>query len=91
MTSSANPGGPAQSHRFVLVYRSETREIEGAATIWRGWVQRVPNPRQREMDMQTDDRVDFRDLAEVPELLELLMTRAGTPEEAKPSTRRRRP
>ena len=31
----------SQSFRFVVVYRAEAREIEGAAEVRRGWVQRI--------------------------------------------------
>ena len=50
---------PPQSHRFVVVYRNEHREIEGAADIWRGWVERIPNPRQRELERQRAVRPAF--------------------------------
>ena len=75
-----------QSHRFVVVYRAESREIDGAAAIWRGWVERIPDPRQREMDRQKPDRIDFRDLTDLPDHMSTLMARAG-PSEAASSDR----
>lgn len=73
-----NTRQPPQSHRFVVVYRNEHREIEGAADIWRGWVERIPNPRQRELERQREDRLDFRNLSDLPHLIEMLIRRSET-------------
>lgn len=68
------------SHRFVVVYRCEAREIDGAAEVWRGWVERIPDPRQRVEDGQSEERLGFTDLAEVPELMTRLIEDAGQPD-----------
>lgn len=73
-----------QSHRFVVVYRNEAREIENAAEIWRGWIERIPYPRQRESDQQVEDRLGFQTLEELPLLITRLMERSPPPER-KPS------
>ncbi|MGI9507416.1 MAG: hypothetical protein ACR2RE_30605 [Geminicoccaceae bacterium] len=80
-----------QSHRFVLVYRMESREIEGAADVWRGWIERVPDPRQREHGQQTEDRLGFHDLSELPGLVETLISRSETASASTPSKRRSAP
>ncbi|WP_344848126.1 hypothetical protein [Celeribacter arenosi] len=80
------------SHRFVVVYRAENREIHGAATIWRGWIERIPDPRQREMDRQKPDRIDFRDLTDLPRHIETLIERSDPPPAStQGKTSRRRP
>ncbi len=68
-----------QSNRFVVVYRAETREIEGADIVWRGWVERIPDPRQREIEKQEDDRLGFNMLSELPDLISRLIERSGKP------------
>lgn len=65
------------SHRFVVVYRCERREIDGAADVWRGWIERIPDPRQRVEDGQSEDRLGFHDLKEVPALMTRLIKDAG--------------
>lgn len=69
-----------QSHRFVVVYRNEAREIANAAEVWRGWVERIPNPRQREIHRQDEDRLDFQSLEELPALIIRLIERCNAPE-----------
>ncbi len=68
-----------QSHRFVVVFRNEIREIENAAEVWRGWVERIPDPRQREIGRQDDDRLDFQSLEELPALIGRLIARSNAP------------
>jgi len=67
---------PSQSHRFVVVYRLEAREIAEAAEVWRGWVERIPDPRQRAEAGQTDERLGFQNLDELPGLIARLMEHA---------------
>lgn len=69
-----------QSHRFVVVFRREAREIENATEVWRGWVERIPSPRQKEIDHQEDDRLDFQSLEELPKLIARLIERSNAPE-----------
>lgn len=68
---------PYISHRFVVVWRCEAREIVGAAKVWRGWIERIPDPRQRFEDGQTEERLGFNDLDEVPERIRALIEDAG--------------
>ncbi|MFV0385051.1 hypothetical protein [Paracoccus sp. (in: a-proteobacteria)] len=72
------------SHRFVVVYRRETREISGAVEVWRGWIERIPDPRQRVEEGQTEGRLGFNELAEIPGLMMQLI------DEAKQCDRRKR-
>ncbi|WP_372571757.1 hypothetical protein [Ruegeria jejuensis] len=65
-----------QSHRFVVIYRCEPREIAGAAEVWRGWVERIPDPRQRAEAGQTEERLGFHELQELPALITRLMDEA---------------
>lgn len=85
--SVVNNAQKHQSHRFVVVYRSENRELENAAEIWRGWVERIPDPRQRELDKQNTERLGFQALSDLPHLIEELMDRAAAMTDA-PSNRR---
>lgn len=78
-----------QSHRFVVVYRSEEREIEGVGEIWRGWVERVPDPRQRDLEGQLDERLSFTELSELPERVGTLITQAGRRSQQYPAKKRR--
>lgn len=68
-----------QSHRFVLVFRNETREISDAEPVWRGWIERVPDPRQREIARQSEERLGFQSLDEIPVLIERLIAAVGGP------------
>ena len=62
-----------KSYRFVVVYRCEPREIPGAAGEWRGWVARVPDPREREMKGTEETRRGFLELEELPGVIRKLM------------------
>jgi hypothetical protein len=66
---------PAQtrSHRFVVVYREEAREIAQAEGIWRGWIEKVPDPRSLENGNATPMRLGFVAVSEVPDLMLRLM------------------
>lgn len=70
-------GRPHPSHRFVVVWRREAREIAGAAEVWRGWVERIPDPRQRVEDGLKEDRVGINALDEVPDRIRELIDEAG--------------
>lgn len=62
-----------KSYRFVVVYRCEPREIPGAAGEWRGWVARVPDPRERETQGSEEPRRGFLELEELPGAIRKLM------------------
>ncbi|MCH8168594.1 MAG: hypothetical protein IIC03_11805 [Proteobacteria bacterium] len=62
-----------KSYRFVVVYRCEPREIPGAAGEWRGWVARVPDPRERETQGSEETRRGFLELEELPGAIRKLM------------------
>lgn len=88
MKNSTDP----QSHRFVIVYRTETREIADAAVVWRGWVERVPDPRQIEAEQAEGQRLGFHALDELPGLIRALMDQSGAQQRpAKGKTPDRRP
>jgi hypothetical protein len=57
------------AHRFVVVYRIETREIPGAAEVRRGWVERVPDPREVEAGEADRSRFSFQALSDLPALI----------------------
>ncbi len=65
---------PHISHRFVVLYRREPREIGGAADEWRGWVQRVPEPTE-DVSADEGDRIWFGDLKELPGAVQSLIER----------------
>jgi hypothetical protein len=77
VTSPMPDHRPAQSHRFVIVWRLEPREIEGAAEVWRGWVERIPDARQREERGERQDRVGLSRLEDLPEQIAKLIARTG--------------
>lgn len=60
---------PHLSYRFVVLYRREPREIKGAAEEWRGWLCRVPDALEEAGGTETE-RVWFRDLRELPALIQ---------------------
>ncbi|MGQ0564359.1 MAG: hypothetical protein ACT4OK_04730 [Gemmobacter sp.] len=68
-----------RSHRFVVVWRAETREIAGAAPVERGWVERIPDPRAAETDGDARDRQGLVRLADLPGVIEAMMARAARP------------
>lgn len=70
-----------KSYRFVVVYRCEPREIPGAAGEWRGWVARVPGPREREMKRTEEMRRGFLELEELPAAILKLMEEPADPPE----------
>ena len=57
------------AHRFVVLYRTETREIKGAAEVRRGWIERVPDPRRLEAGESEHLRLGFQALDELPGLI----------------------
>jgi hypothetical protein len=57
-----------KAYRFVVVYRAETREIEGAAEVRRGWIERVLDPRSLDAGIG-QQRLGFHTLAELPGLI----------------------
>ena len=61
------------SYRFVIVYRREPREIPGAAGEWRGWIARVLDPRERELEQREEARRGFLELEELPQVMRELM------------------
>lgn len=62
-----------ESHRFLLTYREEVSEEAGAATVWRGWVVRVPDTMRPAAS--PPEQLWFHDLDEVPALLRRLIGR----------------
>lgn len=68
----SRPSHP-QSHRFVVVFREEAREIPQAAGVWRGWIEKVPDPRALDMGEASAPRLGFSALTEVPDLMLRLM------------------
>ena len=76
------------AHRFVVLYRTETREIEGAAEVRRGWIERVPDPRALEAGESEHLRLGFQSLDELPGLIARMI---GDVEARGPGTRDRRP
>jgi len=73
-----NPSLPLRSHRFVVVYRAETREIRDASEIWRGWIESVPDPRDSDEDA-VPQRLGFQSLEDLPRLIDTLIRRQGGP------------
>lgn len=71
-----------QSHRFVVVFRREAREIEGASEVWRGWIERVPAPGEPAPNEAGANRIGFGELAELPALIRTLIDRAARPDAA---------
>lgn len=69
---------PPRSHRFVVVWRAEAREILGAAPVERGWVERVPDPRADEASGGRRDRQGLVRLEDLPGVIEAMMARAAT-------------
>lgn len=65
-----------KSHRFVVVYRAEAREIANAEEVRRGWVERVPDPRAVDAGDTTQDRQGFAKLEELPGLITEMIGRA---------------
>lgn len=62
-----------RSHRFVVVYREEAREIAEAEGVWRGWIEKVPDPRAADAGDGAPVRLGFVTVAEVPALMLRLM------------------
>jgi len=77
------------SHRFVVVFRREAREIAGAPEVWRGWVERVPAPGELPPDQSGANRIGFRELAELPALIRTLIDRIERPGGTQAQERRR--
>lgn len=67
-----------RSHRFVVVYREEVREIAQAEGVWRGWIEKVPDPRSLDVGEAGPPRLGFLTLAEIPDLIQALI-QATTP------------
>jgi hypothetical protein len=78
---------PPVTHRFVVVYRLEAREIEGAAEVRRGWIERVPDPRALDAGEAERERLGFQALAELPDLIARMIDKAETPARAAPDRR----
>lgn len=68
----------SRNHRFVVVWRAESREIAGAAPVERGWVERIPDPRSVEAEGGRRDRQGLVRLGDLPEVIEAMMARAAT-------------
>jgi hypothetical protein len=75
--TSVETAPPSLSHRFVVVWRAETREIVGAASVERGWVERIPDPRSAEDQSRRRDRQGLLRLADLPGVIEAMMARAA--------------
>lgn len=69
---------PPVSHRFVVLYRREPREINGASEQWRGWVSRVQSAREQAAGVE-EQRVWFQELSELPAVMEKLIRDADAP------------
>jgi hypothetical protein len=80
----------SRSHRFVVVWRAETREIASAAEVRRGWVERVPDPRAQAAGEAAAQRVGFHQLDELPAVIARLIADAEAGPAAHP-VRRPRP
>jgi hypothetical protein len=78
----------AHAHRFVVLSRTETREIEGASEVRRGWIERVPDPRRLEAVESERLRLGFQQLDELPGLIARMIDEA---EARGPGARDRRP
>ena len=59
----------SEAHRFVVVYRQEPREIDGAVSSWRGLLVAVPNA----PGADEEKRLAFSDLNQLPELIRSLI------------------
>lgn len=60
-----------ESHRFLLTYRREVSDDAAAATVWRGWVVRVPD--HMKLATGRPEPLWFHNLEEVPALLRRLI------------------
>jgi hypothetical protein len=69
--TDAQNGSWGESHRFVVVYRREEREIPGARENWRGWVVRVPE--RKTAGEEAPQPLWFIELDELPPLLRRLV------------------
>lgn len=78
-----------QAHRFVVVYRVEAREIDGAAEVRRGWIERVPDPRGLEAGENEHARRGFQALSELPGLIAGLIEEAESRPQDKSNPRSR--
>ena len=78
-----------RTHRFVVAYRIEAREIDGAEEVRRGWIERVPDPRAAEAGDSERDRLGFRALADLPGLIEGMIEKVEAP--ARPTAKGRPP
>ncbi len=77
----------SRSHRFVVVWRAETREIASAGEVRRGWVERVPDPRGQAAGEATVHRQGFQRLDELPAVIARLIADAEADGEARPARR----
>ena len=66
----------------MVVYRTEVREIEGAAEVRRGWVERVPDPRALDAGDAERERLGFQALDELPALIARMINKAEAPARA---------
>lgn len=76
MTRAPHP----KAYRFVVVYRAETREIEGAAEVRRGWIEQVLDPRSLDAGAIGQQRLGFHTLAELPGLIGRMIEAAEAPD-----------
>jgi len=70
-----------KSHRFVVVWRAERREIADAADVWRGWVERIPTPRQGASGQEAE-RIGLQALHDLPDAILSLIERTAAPRRA---------
>ena len=67
-----------ESHRFVVLYRREPRELHernGPTEEWRGWVSRVPDRVELVRGVK-EERLSFRALQDLPDLIRMLVEQA---------------
>ena len=69
------PEPQIRAYRFVVVYRGEPREIATAGEVWRGWIERIPDPRSQAAGVELEERLSFQDLGDLPRLIRRLMDR----------------
>jgi hypothetical protein len=85
--SAAMPRTPTRSHRFVVLWRVEARESDGAAEVRRGWVERVPTAPATDACESRSARVGFQQLADLPVLITRMIEEVEAPRRAAPDRR----
>ena len=58
--------------RFVVLLRGEGAERDSPATLWRGWIQRVPDVSELAAPAAVE-QVAFKGLDEIPRIVRALM------------------